>query len=185
MSLDRLDGVMRAAGIEAAVASEQRTDQVSVTAEKTDQQVAHSWSRTRFQCTDREEKSWLFGEVTARWRQRTTKSMPCRRCRCRRKLSRTTRFSRLRSTARRATFLEIAKPNRAGRWPLVHARTVKQKSTDFSGCAKTFLKSAACPRRAEHGRRVSARFPGRWSISSTGVRAPSRGAPSAPCVRCG
>jgi|GEM_PF-2975938 len=64
MSLNRLDGITGAARVEATVVPKQRTDQILVTTEETNQQVTHNRSRTRFQCAAREEKSRLFGKVT-------------------------------------------------------------------------------------------------------------------------
>jgi len=104
-------------------------------------------------------KSFVFGEVRAERRHKTTKSIPSRRLRCWRKLSRTMRFKRLRSTARRAHFFEIASPRRAEERPLSRARTVKQLSTDLFGFAKTSRKSPGRHSRAWRLKRVLTGFP--------------------------
>ena len=92
------------------------------------------------------------------------------------------RFRRFLSTARRAHFFEIANPRRAAVQPFPRARTVKQLSTDFAGCANTFRKSPGRRSRAGRRKRSSTIFPRVGEISLPDVLVPSPCAPSVPCA---
>jgi hypothetical protein len=106
-------------------------------------------------CRSSDALSRAFVVERAALRTMTTKSISSSSSRCPRKLSRTIRLSRLRSTARLACFLEIASPSLA--WPVrpVTASTVKQRSADRWGPSNTRLKSAAESRRTARGNRLS------------------------------
>jgi hypothetical protein len=107
------------------VVTEQGADQVLVGPDQTDEELAHNCFRMRAQWLARDAISCGFSAATASRRHMTTKSSPARLCRWARKLSRTKRLSRLRSTARRAHFFAMASPRRTCRSAFGRARTVK------------------------------------------------------------
>ena len=102
-------------------------------------------------CSTREKFSCLLFAESAAGRAMTTRSTPASCPRWQRKLSRTSRFRRLRPTARRICFFEIARPSREPGWPVRKANIVKYASLDRSGFTKTRLNSGAASRRAERG----------------------------------
>jgi hypothetical protein len=150
-----LGGVVGTARVKPAVVSENGAHEVLITSDNGDQKRAHNCRRIFTQCPEREALSVRFDELAARCWQRTTKSTCPNACRCRRKLSRTIRLIRVRSTARRTPRLEIARPNRARLALFRHAKTVKQSSIDLTGRAKTRWYSVDRLRRADRGNRAS------------------------------
>ena len=107
----------------------------------------------KWRCND--ALSWALVIERAALRAITTRSLSSSCDRWLRKLSRISRLSRFRSTARLACFLEIARPKRARPVSLLTANTVNQRSAERRGPSNTRLKSAADRRRAERGNRRS------------------------------
>jgi len=129
---------------------QKRADTTTVKLDYTYGNFAHNL----FQCCDSESNiSWLLARRVAS-RAITTKSA-AGSCGCCRKLSLTSRFILLRSSARLACFFEIANPSRGVACPvLVTARMVNNRSLDRIGSLKTRLNSAGFSSRARLGKRA-------------------------------
>lgn len=112
----------------------------------------HEWPESRSQCASRDVKRTSLAVSGVPEAQSTTQSSPLRRLRCRRKLSRTIRFIRLRSTARGAHFREIAKPSRSVPTRLGRAMTAKNASRETSGLLNTSRNSEGLSSLADLGK---------------------------------
>ncbi len=134
--------------------AQERADDDLVRTNQEYQGFAHRWD-SLFQCPSRDRRKALLSASATTGRHITTMSSPCvesRRCL---KLSRINRFTRLRSTARRNDFFEIANPNLDRCSPLGLANTVKKRSADRSGRSKTRRNSSALTSRRERGKALS------------------------------
>ncbi len=132
---------------------QERADQVLIGPKKENQDIAH-FPTSLLQCLKSDSRSWRLLLSCSPWRPSTTTSNPGNSSLCNRKLSRTRRLMRLRSTARRACFFDIASPSRATPVPLERASVVKQESADLTGCWKTRWNSADVRSLAVRGKRA-------------------------------
>lgn len=113
MGFDGLDRIVRAARVEAAVRAEEGAQDELIAAQHEADQTAEDHRGNRFQCAVREARRCALSAAIAARRQSTTTSTAGNDGRAARKLSRITRLSRLRATARGAQRLEMASPRRA------------------------------------------------------------------------
>ena len=106
----------------------------------------------RTQCAFIERRNSPLARCPTPCRATTTTSRPESVWRILRKLSRTVRFTRLRSTARRTAFFETARPRRETLPPRHRASTVKHPSRERSALANTQLYSSPESNRAAFGK---------------------------------
>src|SRR3569833_3285486 len=102
-------GITGAAGIEAAVVTEEWADAVTIAPDKDDQDLAHC--STLFQCWSKIDRNCALNSRAAPCLPITTISRPLKRSQLCQKLSRTIRLRRLRSTAARAQHNNNNNPN--------------------------------------------------------------------------
>lgn len=128
--------------MEPAARSEERTRHHAVRPDEDDQRGLHS-SDNAVQCPPSEPRRTVPGSRSAGARAITTRSNPASRAWFSRKLSRTSRFRRLRRFARRTRFFATASPSRAGpaAWARARARTEKYRSLERTGASNTRRKS--------------------------------------------
>jgi len=128
-------GITGAAGIEAAVVTEEWADAVTIAPDKDDQDLAHC--STLFQCWSKIDRNCALNSRAAPCLPITTISRPLKRSRLCRKLSRTIRLRRLRSTAARAQRVDITSPSRGSSPVLARANTVNALDALRSAWSKT------------------------------------------------
>ncbi len=153
VGLKRADGVGRTTGMISAMIPQKRAEQVLIGPKKENQDIAHC-PTSLLQCLKSDSRSWRLLLSCSPWRPSTTTSNPANSSLCNRKLSRTRRLIRLRSTARRACFFDIASPSRATPMSLERASVVKQESVDLTGCWKTRWNSDGVRSLAVRGKRA-------------------------------
>lgn len=121
--------------IETTVMTKKRADAVTIGADENDQDLAHC--STLFQCWSRMARNWALSRGAAPGLPMTTMSKPLKRSRLCLKLSRTSRFRRLRSTAARAQRVEITSPSLGSPPALARTNTVKAFDVLRRGCSNT------------------------------------------------
>ena len=143
---DRPDRILRTGRMEPAARTDQRTHREAVHLDDGDQRGLHS-SASVVQCRSSALRSTARCSWSAAARATTTKSNPASRFWFSRKLSRTSRFRRLRRFARRTRFFATASPRRA--WPALRtrARTEKYRPDERTGASNTRRKSRVVRRR--------------------------------------
>ena len=139
-ALERPDGVLRTSRMEPAVRPDQRADHDSVHLDERDQRGLHSFASI-VQCRSSEPRRTTPGSRSAVARATTTRSNPASRFWFSRKLSRTSRFRRLRRFDRRTRFFATASPRRAAPVLRARARTEKYRSDERTGFSNTRRKS--------------------------------------------
>ena len=137
---ERPDGVRRTARMEPAARADERTHHVPVRLDEGNQRGLHC-SENMVQCCSSEPRRTVPGSRSAVARATTTRSSPASRFWFSRKLSRTSRFTRLRRFARRMRFFATAIPSRAGPALRARARTEKYRSDERTGSSNTRWKS--------------------------------------------
>ena len=140
MAPERADRVLRTARMEPAARPEERAHRDAVRHDEDDQRCLHA-SDNVFQCFSSEPRRTVPVSRSAVARATTTKSSPASRSWFSRKLSRTSRFKRLRRFARRTRFFATAIPSRAGPALRARARTEKFRSDERTGSSNTRWKS--------------------------------------------
>ena len=133
-----------------AVGTEKRTDGRSIDANQSYGNALHSTaeaSRAR-----NSSDAAMTSSADTLHRGRTSKSKPANRCCKRLKVSRTRRFRRLRSTARRATRLPTMIPKRGNCLPLADTCTRKRSLFAMRRERKRALNAPPSDRRARRGR---------------------------------
>lgn len=168
MAPDGLNGVLGARGVEPAMGPKEGADQVLVDPDQENHGSSHLELLIRSQACSSVCLRRAAGNCRASRAQSTTTST-AGSCEARsRKLSRTIRFSRFRSTARLAHRFEMASPRRGALHPPVRARIRKPLPPNRVGFAKTRRKAAASRRRSPGGK-ASAERPmegAGWSAKS-------------------
>jgi len=139
----------------AAMVPQKRADQILIRPDKENQDVAHC-PTSLLQCLKSDSRSCRLVFPCSPWRPSTTISNPGNSNLCTRKLSRTWRLIRLRATARRTCFFDIARPSLASAVSLRRASVVKQESADLTGCWKTRRYSAGVSSLAVREKRADA-----------------------------
>lgn len=150
--LQGLDGILRAARMEATVVSEKRTDRKPIAAHAKDQQTCHCANPRNSELIS--SRSNLRSTIGMRVRTRTTMSRRTSCGRIRRNDSRTMRLMRFRETADRTCFFATTMPNRAeppaaGRWSnsKLRLRTdLRKAKTDENSSVLRSLNSLRKPR---------------------------------------
>ena len=155
MVLQRPNGIRRTTGVITAVVPQKRADQVLIGPKHENQDNAHL-PTSLLQCLKSDSRSCRLLLFCSPGRPSTTISNPGKSDLCKRKLSRTWRLIRLRSTASRTCFLEIASPRRAPPVLLERASVVKQESADRTGFWKTRRNAAGVRSLAVRGKRADA-----------------------------
>ena len=140
MAPERADRVLRTARMEPAARPEERAHRDAVRLDEDDQRCLHA-SDNVFQCFSSEPRRTVPVSRSAVARATTTRSSPASRSWFSRKLSRTSRFKRLRRFARRTRFFATAIPSRAGPALRARARTEKFRSDERTGSSNTRWKS--------------------------------------------
>lgn len=140
VSFDGLQGILGTGRMEAAVVAKHWTEEVAVGSYREFQHEREPSPRVS-KCRSRRARSARRFMVPPRARTRTTRSRPWLLMELRRKLSRTRRLTRFRSTARRRWRFATMIPSLEARWPLPRASSAILSSPDFSASEKTRLKS--------------------------------------------
>jgi len=141
MTLDCFQTITRASGIKTTSGAQQGTYEVFVKLNQGYEQESHR-STNLSQCLSNDFLNICRSAFAASPLAKTTISILTICCRCNLKLSLAALFMRFRATACLTFFLAIANPNLACGKAVLIAKTVKYLSVDFTGFAKTFLKSA-------------------------------------------
>lgn len=137
MLFQRLHRILGTRRIKPAIAPEPRTEQVPVHAYQGDEEFCHREIRDHIAA--RSPNRSLFILFATPGLANTTTSTAASWAWCCRKLSRTTRLTRFRSTARAAALRETTVPKRAWSRPFARARTVNAPRLNRRDPSKTAL----------------------------------------------
>ena len=174
--LDSLHGIYGAGGLETAMGTEQRAEEIAVAADEKNQETAHRFSNS-CQCLSRLTRISSLLAAAAGDLACTTISSAGMVMHRLRKLSRTSRLRRLRDTAPGTALRATVMPSRAVLAWFRQAYTRKQESVLQNPLRKARLKQAGVRSRTSEGKPALDGIKGRVSLG------PSRGGHSVPTAR--